>query len=342
MDKLLVINKIYGANRAGTAMTTGATVADFSANLGEGSLALGSSNGTTLLSSVFVASTKVVTTLFAGVTGSNIRLYPFVGQGLENNPNFGHEIDPLHFEYSLQSAVAAVAKQSTYLVQLGETPPTETKRYTLGLNFTFTDLKATGDKEIIDHRIEYRNSFYWNYYSSPVTELNQELKAFAKKIERQSKGLVTVTVSNANLITITGSENVNFSLVRDKITVQALTVSPTAVTPFTYGVGTSEQIEDLERRCSSTYGANPLDTARGNSLYTKPSDVIKGAMYDTVIVKSYNAAHNSLFINDNNGLVGTTYIAINNTLAATVTAHLVAVLAAIKAYAVGAYQGIGV
>jgi hypothetical protein len=342
MDKLLVVNKAYGVNRANSVMAAGNTVSGFSATLGEGSLALGSSNGVTLLNSVFVASSKVVTSLFTGAIGNNIKLYPFTGQKLENNPNFGHEIDPLHFEYRLQAAVAAVAKSSTYGVTSSVTLTDETKRYTLGLNFTFNDLRATGNKEIIDHRIEYRNSFYWDSSSDVTSELNRELLAFAKKIERQTEGLVTVSVNSSNVITVTGSENVTFSLVRDKITHTNLGVAPTPVTAFTYGVGTPEQILDLERRCSSTYGANPLGTARGNSLYTKESEVNMNTLYDTVIIKSYNASKNALFLNDNNGLIGTTYIAIDKTLNATVTAHLVAVLAAIKAYAVGAYGGNGI
>jgi hypothetical protein len=273
----------------------------------------------------------------------------FVVGGLDGL-SYSHDINPDKLSWAVGNYVAGAKQVTTYTFSIGTISNTNILRFPIAINFNVYDLRQDGDKNITPNRITFKQSFYWNAgYTGTSTELQNELKVFVKKINSLANGRYTASVTGL-VVTITASDlNVKFNVGLDNPPGNIFSVAASDTTSFAYADGTLEQVKQLEYRVSPSYGHNPVNIPGEDNIYTHKSEIDDTvAGYHTLVIRSGNEAQHDLFVADNAGLIGTTYLLIPDggtaasttgavvTTGATAVTNIVKLLTAIKALRTGA------
>jgi hypothetical protein len=314
MDRLLVLKAPIAVVSKDLDSNGNAVTATDLNDLGVGSLALVndvSGNGFAITKENF--KDGVLGTLSDDITPRT--KWRFVVKDSSGGYSYSHDINPAKLSWNVQKYVAGTKQVSTYGFTVGSISGTNIQRIPLAINFNVYDLRQDGDKNITPNRITFKQSFYWNStYSATTAELERELKVFVKKINSLAKGRYVASVASS-VVTITALEfNIKFNVTIDEYAGNPISITPTNTTPFGYGYSTIEQAKQLEYRVSPSYGHNPIALPGEDNIYTHKSEIDESVPgYATIVIRSGNEPQHDLFVADNAGLVGTTYILIPQT-----------------------------
>jgi hypothetical protein len=310
MDRLLVLSSPISTTSGDG--TNGKVVVNSIDKLAKGSIALVND-----VSGNYFATDK--TGFKGGSLGSLTDVTPrtkwrFVVKDGSGGYSYSHDINPAKLSWNVQNYIAGAKQVSTYTFGTSGVSGTNIQRVPLAINFNVYDLRQDGDKNITPNRITFKQSFYWNAgYSATTTELGRELNVFVKKINSLAKGRYVASVTGL-VITITALEfNIKFNVTIDEYAGNPITIASANTTVFSYGYGTIEQAKQLEYRVSPSYGHNPIALPGEDNIYTHKSEIDESVLgYTTIVIRSGNEPQHDLFVADNAGLVGTTYILIPN------------------------------